>query len=319
MESKLYSGKIMDVHTHFTIETTRYAQDAGKLGYTVENKGIGEHVAFMDQAGISYAILSCPTQKFLEDKVRCAAYCRQVNDTGANISRQYPKRFGFAAALPLPWVREAKNEMERAVCELGAKAVCLCSNYNGYYLGAPEFDEIFELLNRLGVPAILHPAAPVVYPTSPVTGKILPMYEFITDTTRTVLDVFASETLVRYPNVKLVVPHSGSCLPMAIDRFRGIMSVTGRTVEIPTDQLYFDLACDSFPNGVPILLTLTDASHILYGTDFPAIPEPALKRHLHSAKTCPQLEGSFEEVFWKNGEKLFCGYAKCKNKSFQNA
>lgn len=145
----------------------------------------------------------------------------------------------------------------------------------------------------------------MVYPKSPVTGKILPMYEFITDTTRTVLDVFASETLVRYSNVKLVVPHSGSCLPIAIDRFRGIMSVTGRTVEIPTDQLYFDLACDSFPNGVPILLTMTDTSHILYGTDFPAIPETVLERHLHSAKTCPQLEGSLEEVFWKNGERLF--------------
>ena len=74
---------------------------------------------------------------------------------------------------------------------------------------------------------------------------------------------------------------------------------------IPLEQLYFDLACDSFPNGVPILLTMTDPSHILYGTDFPAIPEPVLEKHLYSAKTCPQLAGSLEDVFWKNGEELF--------------
>lgn len=305
MEKDLYSGKIMDVHTHFTIETGRFAEDADKIGYTVENKGIGEHLAFMDRVGLTYAVLSCPTQKFMEDKEKCVDYCRKVNDAGAQIRKMYPDRFGFAAALPLPWADEAVKELERAVGGLGACAVGLCSNYQGYYLGDPSFEEVFEAMNRLGCPGILHPAAPLDYPKRPVTGKILPMYEFITDTTRTLLDLFAAGTLVRYPKVKLVVPHSGSCLPVALDRFRGIMGVTGRNVDIPLDQLYFDLACDSFPNGVPILLTMTDPSHILYGTDFPAIPEPVLEKHLHSAKTCPQLSGSLEDVFWKNGEELF--------------
>lgn len=305
MERQLYSGRIMDVHTHFTIETGRFSEDAPKIGYTVENKGIEEHLAFMDKAGIDYAILSCPTQKFLDDKDKCADYCRQVNDMGAQICKKYPDRFGFAASLPLPWTDMVSKELERAVDELGAKAVGLCSNYNGYYLGDALFDEMFSILNEKECPVILHPAAPVVFPERPVTGKILPMYEFITDTTRTVLDLLASETLVRYPGVKLVIPHSGSCLPIALDRFTGIMNVTGKSVKIPKDQLYFDLACDSFPHGVPILLTMTDPSHILYGTDFPAIPEPVLEKHLYSAKTCPQLKENLHAVFWENGKKLF--------------
>lgn len=305
MEKNLYSGKIMDVHTHFTIETGKISEDAGKIGYAVENKGIDEHLAFMDKVGISYAVLSCPTQKFLDNKEKCADYCRKVNDMGAQIARQNPDRLGFAASLPLPWTDEAAKELDRAVSHLGAKAVCLCSNYNGYYLGDPEFDKIFEFINDKECPIILHPAAPVVFPEKPVTGKILPMYEFITDTTRTILDLFSSETLVRYPGIRLIIPHSGSCLPIAMDRFLGIMNVTGRKVKIPKDQLYFDLACDSFPHGVPILLTMTDTSHILYGTDFPAIPEPVLEKHLYSAKTCPQLNGNLDAVFWQNGKKLF--------------
>ena len=113
-------------------------------------------------------------------------------------------------------------------------------------------------------------------------------------------------TLNRHPEVKVVVPHSGSCLPVALDRFYGIMRVKGENVTVPLDQLYFDLACDAFPRGVPILLTLTDPAHILYGTDYPAIPEPVLKGHLHSAMTCPQLQGpcgrcdvgKCPEAFW---------------------
>ena len=305
MQKLLYNGRIMDVHTHFTVETSRFAEDADKIGFTVENKGIDEHLAFMDREGISYAVLSCPTQKYMDDRDRCVAYCRQVNDLGARIVREYPDRFGFAAALPLPWADEAVDELKRAVTELGAKAVGLCSNYNGHYLGDKAFDEIFKVMNNLGCPGILHPAAPLDYPKNPVTGRILPMYEFITDTTRSVLDLFDAGTLLRYPAVKLVIPHSGSCLPVALDRFMGIMNVTGKKTQIPMDQLYFDLACDAFPRGVPILLNITDPSHILYGTDFPAIPEPVLKEHLYSAKTCPQLEGSIEKVMWENGARLF--------------
>ena len=305
MEKLLYHGRIMDVHTHFTIETSRFAEDADKIGFTVENKGIDEHLDFMDRVGITYAILSCPTQKYMDDRESCVRYCRMVNDMGAGIARKYPDRFGFAAALPLPWADEAVDELKRAVTVLGAKAVGLCSNYAGHYLGASAFEPVFEAMDALGCPGILHPAAPVDYPHGPVTGKILPMYEFITDTTRSVLDLFASETLIRYPGVKLVIPHSGSCLPVALDRYIGIMNVTGKNVELPLDQLYFDLACDAFPRGVPILLNITDPSHIVYGTDFPAIPEPVLQKHLYSAKTCPQLQESIPQVLWENAQRLF--------------
>ncbi|WP_346697879.1 amidohydrolase family protein [Catenibacillus scindens] len=297
--------KIFDVHTHFTVETGRISEDAEKIGYAVENKSAGEHVKFMERSGIERALLTCPTQKNMDDEDACAAYCRQVNEQGAKLVRDYPERFLFAASLPLPWAKKTVEELEYAVTRLGARAVGLCSNYRGIYLGDPSFEPVFAAIERLGVPVLLHPAAPLVYPKNPMTGKILPMYEFITDTTRTLLDLFAARTLNRHPEVKVVVPHSGSCLPVALDRFYGIMRVKGENVTVPLDQLYFDLACDAFPRGVPILLTLTDPAHILYGTDYPAIPEPVLKGHLHSAMTCPHLQGHVEDVMWGNARKLF--------------
>ena len=296
--------KVFDVHTHFTIETSAISEDADRLGFAVENKSIEDHVGAMERLGITYSLLTCPTQKYMDDKEKCVEYCRQVNDVGAKIMEMYPDKFGFAATLPLPFVDEAIVELKRAV-GLGAKAVGLCSNYNGLYMGNEVLEPLFDVMDELKMVGIFHPAAPLEYPKGPISGKILPMYEFITDTTRTLLDMFAAEVLNRHPNVKIVVPHSGSCLPIAFDRFHGIMRTFGKQVDVPLNQIYFDLACDSFPRGVPILLTLTDADHIVYGTDYPAIPEFVLKMHKNSAVTCPQLEGKVEDVMWNNACELF--------------
>lgn len=297
--------RVFDVHTHFTIETSAIAEDAKDIGFAVMNKSTDEHLAFMDRLGITYSLLSCPTLKYLDDPQRCLDYVRQVNNAGAEIKKNYPDRMGFAASLPLPYVDAAVEELRRAWNELGASAVCLCSNYEGMYLGDDRLEPLFDALEDLGCPVIVHPAAPQVYPKAPITGQVLPMYEFITDTTRTFLDIFASGTLLRHPSVKMVVPHSGSCLPVALDRFHGIMRAQGRDLEVPLDQLYFDLACDAFPRGVPILLQLTEPSHILYGTDYPAIPEMVLKAHLQNAKDCPQLQGHVDDVLWNNAAGLF--------------
>ena len=295
---------VFDVHAHFTVETSEISEDAQKIGYAVHNKSIEQHLAFMDRVGIGYTVLTCPTQKFLDDKEKCVAYCREVNNKGSKIIRSYSDRFGFAAALPLPYVDEAIEELKRDV-DLGACAVSFCSNYNGMYMGDPALEPLFNLINEIGCPIIVHPAAPLVYPENPITGKILPMYEFITDTTRTLLDLFASEVLNRYPNVKVVVPHSGSCLPVALDRFYGITRVSGKNYKVPMHQLYFDLACDAFPHGVPVLLTMTDKNHILYGSNFPAIPEPVLEMHMKNARECPELTDHVEDVLWNNAAALF--------------
>lgn len=297
--------KVYDVHTHFTIETSEVAEDAKALGFKVMNKSIEEHLEVMNRLGITFSLLTCPTLKSLNDEERCKEYCRQVNDTGAKLARTYPDRLGFGAILPLPFVDAAVAELKRARTELGAMAVGLCSNYAGMYLGNEALEPLFDALEEERCTIILHPSAPMEYPKAPITGQVLPMYEFITDTTRTILDMFASEILLRHPGVKVVVPHSGSCLPIALDRFCGIMHSLGRDVQLPLNQLYFDLACNAFPRGVPILLTMTDTSHVMYGTDFPAIPEVALRGHLQSAKDCPQLAQAVEDVLWNNAFRLF--------------
>jgi predicted TIM-barrel fold metal-dependent hydrolase len=295
---------IIDMHTHFSIETGAVSEDAGRIGFTVENKSLGEHLNMMDRLGITHAVLSCPTLKYLDDPAACVKYCRQVNDAGASIIHSYPDRFSFAAILPLPYVSAAVEEAERALSELGACAVGMCSNYSGMYLGDERLAPLFALLNDKCCSILLHPAAPPVWPEGPITGKILPMFEFITDTTRSVLDLIDSGMLSSHPNVKLVIPHTGSCLPVALDRYYGIMRAQGRMREAPLEQLYYDLACDAYPHAVPILLTWTDTSHIVYGTDFPAIPLPVLEKHLSQTLVHPAFVNCLDDVLWNNARRL---------------
>ena len=139
--------RIIDMHTHFSIETGSVSEDADRIGFVVENKSLNDHIAAMDRLGITHAVLSCPTLKYLEDPASCAAYCRQVNDAGASIVCSHPDRFGFAAILPLPDVSAAMEEAKRAIKELGACAVGLCSNYDGMYLGDRRLAPLFDLLD----------------------------------------------------------------------------------------------------------------------------------------------------------------------------
>ena len=296
--------RIIDMHTHFSIETGSISEDADKIGFVVENRSLDDHLKAMDQLGITHAVLSCPTLKHLEDPAACAAYCRQVNIAGASIARSHPDRFGFAAILPLPDVAAAVREAEYALSELGACAVGMCSNYGGLYLGDARLAPLFDLLDTFGCAVLLHPAAPPVWPAGPVTGKILPMFEFITDTTRTVLDLIDSGMLHDHPHVRIVVPHTGSCLPVALDRYYGIIAAQGRTQRAPLEQIFYDLACDAYPHAVPILLTMTDPSHIVYGTDFPAIPLPVLERHIQNTLSHPAFADRLDDVLWNNARGL---------------
>lgn len=295
---------IIDMHTHFSVETSRFSEDADVIGYAVENKSLGEHLDMMNELGISWSLLSCPTLKYLDQRERCASYCREVNDAASAVCVQHPDRFGFAALLPLPHIADALSELRRAAALPGMHAVGLCSNYLGMYLGDSRLEPLFDLMDELALTAVLHPAAPPVYPAAPVTGKVLPMFEFIVDTTRTMLDLFAAETLLRHPNIRLVIPHTGSCLPVAYDRFHGILRVQNRDVEVPMDQLYFDLACDAYPRAVPSLLNLTDTKHIVYGSDFPAIPLPVLRRHVDMIRNCPEFRDCLDDILCNNAHEL---------------
>ena len=278
----------IDIHSHMIPHSYMEAIKAHGMemdeGFPIPSWREEEHLRFMDEAGIRTSVLTMPApQPYFGDGAESAAICRKFNEEAAALKARYPGRFLFCAALPLPDVQKALEEAEYALEVLGADGVKLASNSYGQYLGDEALEPLMAYLNSRKAVIITHPHKP-----SAVNGKLmeavpLASYEYLAETTRGILNMVAHDVLVRYPELKVVVPHCGSFLPNALPRFKGLLPVMvaqGYMKPVDVDaniaRLYFDLAGAATDETIESLLTVTEPSHILYGSDYPYVAAPAL-------------------------------------------
>ena len=244
----------IDIHSHMIPHSYMEAIKAHGMemdeGFPIPSWREEEHLRFMDEAGIRTSVLTMPApQPYFGDGAESAAICRKFNEEAADLKARYPGRFLFCAALPLPDVQKALEEAEYALEVLGADGVKLASNSYGQYLGDEALEPLMAYLNSRKAVIITHPHKP-----SAVNGKLmeavpLASYEYLAETTRAILNMVAHDVLVRYPELKVVVPHCGSFLPNALPRFKGLLPVMvaqGYMKPVDVDaniaRLYFDLA-----------------------------------------------------------------------------
>lgn len=315
------SAQMVDVHSHIILP--EYREVLKVHGAELEETfplpewNVERHIAFMDSAGIRTAVLTMPApQPYYGDAGESAACIRRVNEVSAEIKQRYPERFKFCASLPLPDVEAAIREAVYALDTLGADGVKLATNSRGQYLGDEALDPLMEILNERHAVVILHPHRPTPYPKEIIATTPLAMYEYPAETTRAVVNMLARNVLVRYPNLKVVVPHCGSFLPLALPRMKSILpAMVKQGYMQPIDwegnlsRLYFDLAGNPTMEILRSLLTLTTPDHILYGSDYPYLPDAVLKANLQRLKQTlasdKELAGYADLFLWKNAEDLF--------------
>ena len=162
---KLPVGRKVDFHRHAILPSyIRGMEELGidpvaEEGYPLPNWSVEDHLAFMADMGIDYSVLSLPTPHIYRgDKALSRKVARSINEETAELCRQYPKQFGFVAALPFPDVEGSLEELRYSLDELGALGVKVASNSDGVYLGDPRLEEVFAELNRRKALVILHPS-----------------------------------------------------------------------------------------------------------------------------------------------------------------
>lgn len=319
----------VDVHTHLIIP--EYMEVLKTHGAELEETfplptwDAERHLAFMDSAGIRTAVLTMPApQPYYGDAEESAACIRRVNEVSAEVKQRYPNRFRFCAALPLPDVDAAIREAIYALDTLGADGVKLATNSRGQYLGDEALDPLMEVLNERHAVIVIHPHRPTPYPEEIINVTPLAMYEYPAETTRAVVNMLARNVLVRYPNLKVIVPHCGSFLPLALPRMKSILpAMVGQGYMQPVDwegnlsRLYFDLAGNPTAEVIHSLLTITTPDHILYGSDYPYLPDTVLKANLQRLKQTlaadKTLAGYTDLFLWKNAARLFTAHAAAGN------
>ncbi|MBR0061018.1 MAG: amidohydrolase family protein, partial [Selenomonadaceae bacterium] len=114
---------------------------AAEEGFPLPQWSAENHLQFMSDAGIDFTILSMATPHISDSSAT-----RAINEEFAELCRRFPKKFGFAATLPLPNVESSIEEFFYATEKLGALGVKVASNSDGVYLGDKRLDEIFSAL-----------------------------------------------------------------------------------------------------------------------------------------------------------------------------
>jgi 5-carboxyvanillate decarboxylase len=170
----------------------------------------------MDDRGIDKAVLALTspgTQVLSADKA--VALARNSNDELHQACKDHPDRFvGMAACAPQD-PQAAAKEIERAVTQLGMKAVIINSHTQGHYLDEPQFAPILEAAEALDVPIYIHPntlprgqVEPLI--AAGIDGAI---FGFGIETGMHALRMIVSGALDRFPKLQIIIGHMGEALP----------------------------------------------------------------------------------------------------------
>lgn len=283
-------------------------------GFPIPGWDVERHIAFMDKAGIRTAVLSMPApHPYFGDAAASAAVCRRYNEECAALRARFPGRFLFCASLPLPDVPQALVEARYALEVLKADGVKLATNSCGQYLGDPALDTLMAYLDEHNAVVVLHPHKPSAVNSQLIAKVPLASFEYLAETSRTIFNMMARNVLLRYPHLKVVVPHCGSFLPGALPRFRSLLPVMVKQgimqpvdVEAQLGRLYYDLAGAPTDEALEALLAITTPDHLLYGSDYPYVAESALiegKKALEARLASHGLDP--QDVFVCNARRLF--------------
>ena len=328
----------VDVHSHLiTPEFISALEQEGRLldeGFPLPKYDVEEHLRWMDEAGVQTSVLTLAAPQpsltpapsipsgarsrvaFPTGEGSGYAVIRRCNETAAQLKREHPGRFLFCAALPLPDVDAAIREAIYALDTLKADGIKLATNVNGQYLGAPELDALFSVLNERKAVVILHPHRPEPVNSQVMQQTPLAMQEYLSETTRAVSNMIARNVLARYNNMKVVVPHCGAYLPLAVPRMKSLAPVMQKNKmvgeidwEANLSALYYDLAGAHSPEVIRMMLTITTPDHLLYGSDYPYVAPQVLTASLARMKQYltsePDLSPFREMILQKNAYQLF--------------
>ena len=271
MNVPIHSQKI-DIHHHVVPKEYLSALSSvgikNAVGEPFPHWDIENTLAFMDREGIAIAInsISAPGIYF-GDIDFTQKLARKCNEMSAQIVNRYPNRFGALAILPLPDIEASIVELEYALDSLELDGVVLLTNFGGIYIGDAHYDDLFYELNRRKAVVFVHPSVP---PSDALPMIIKPaVLEFVFDTTRAIVNLIHRGATKRFPDISFIFPHGGGTAPFITWR----ITFGNKKIINQLKRFYYDTAVTATPYALNSLLSLVEPTQVLYGSDYPFLPE----------------------------------------------
>ena len=275
-------------------------------------------LAEMDEHRIRKQLLSItsPGVQHLNDKALATSLARLTNDRMADAVKKHPHRFDALAACAPQDPAAAAREIERAVKQLGFKGALINSHTKGEYLDEEKFWPILETLDALKVPLYLHPNTPVPQMIQPYLKHALETatWGFSAETSLHALRLVMGGIFDRFPNLKLVLGHSGEGLPLWLDRIddrytffsshdaQGIVPrIRRKPSEYIREHMIMTTSGQNFTQPVMFITQVMGSDNILYAADYPYESMATRK----AIDALPIADGDKRKIFAENTKRVF--------------
>jgi len=290
---------VVDVHTHMlSQEWMALLEKHGKPRYAVKAIAGGRKVIQMegapfmtpvpnmfdwearirnmDKAKVDVAVVSltCPSVYWGGEAVSVST-AKLMNDDFARAQKTWPDRIRWFATLPWQYPAAAVRELRRAV-KIGAVGVMVIANVSGKHLTDPLFEPIWQAIEELGLPVLVHPGSP---PGSKELGmeeyQLAAPIGFTFDTSLAVSRMIFAGFFDRFTKMKIIAAHGGGALPFLVGRldicWDNIPAAREKTLERPSNylrQVYADSVVFR-QDALNMTVSVFGTENVMYGSDYP--------------------------------------------------
>jgi aminocarboxymuconate-semialdehyde decarboxylase len=290
---------IIDIHAHYYPETylqllqahgyprdtvysnaePTHAGEPGARTYKVRDRAFTEldrRIAAMDAQGVDVHALSLPPPYvFARNGALLIDIARTFNDAASAAHQAYSQRLIGLATLPVHDPRAAIEELERAVKLPGIRGVGLGTRFTERDLSDVAFFPLWKRIAALKMPVFLHYAPLTVigmedrltrYHLSNVIGNT-------TETAIAAAHLIFGGVLDAFPNLEIILPHSGGVFPILIGRLDRAFQVRPECKHLPHPPSHYlrrftyDTVCHS-DAVVRFLVDLVGSDRVVLGSDY---------------------------------------------------
>jgi len=235
-----------------------------------------QRVKAMSAAGVDMAIVSLTSPNaYLGDAGISLQAARIMNDAFAQAQTAYPDRIRWYASLPWQHPPLAVEELKRARAA-GALGVMVIANIAGASLTDPLFEPVWQAIDELALPVLVHPSVPPGGQYMDLARHNLSTsVGFTFDTTLAIARCIYDGFFDRYRRLKIIAAHGGGALPFLIGRldqcFDNIAACAAYAERRPSDylsQIHVDAVVYD-PRALAMCIDVMGEGNVMYGSDYP--------------------------------------------------
>ncbi|MFC1917082.1 amidohydrolase family protein [Chloroflexota bacterium] len=292
----------------------------------------------LDRTGIDYQAVTAQwtfDSNLLPGEVKTQlAYAQALNDNIARLMEDSKGRLLGIGTVPLSdFENYGKKEMERAINNLGMKAVAVSTNLQGKPIDLPEYEPFWAHAEAMDVAVFIHPADAPTNVGRPYEDEYDLMHNFgwPFESMLTLSRLVFSGIMERYPKLKVVGHHLGGGIPFFFGRtMETYTAATNVNWKEPSDksheqllkkighdlskpmydyfaQFYYDTAIGGSAPAIKCAYDVFGVDRLIFATDAPFGPgtgEERMASYPDVVRSVGLTDEENQKIFADNARKM---------------